>query len=176
LLEQANFSIISHMEDKTDQEEHLKPPDGVSGDLAGRPISFYFRLFKWPVLAALVVEIFLIVFNQPNVYLWSVNLLIFIGLTVWAKQVYNLRLGQAVILGIVSGFVLGLFVSLFKLIWWHKLYLFFNIVTETITTAMAGLLLSGGTFLVLSKEYRKKEESLFNFLKKNKKGGGEDGK
>ncbi|MFH1367148.1 MAG: hypothetical protein ABIH38_04145 [Patescibacteria group bacterium] len=164
------------MEEKIDQEEHLKPPAGVSGDLAGRPISFYFRLFRWPIFTALLTEIVLIIFNQPNVYLWFINLLVFIGLTVWAKQVYNLRLGQAVILGIVSGFVLGLLVSLFKLIWWHKFYLFFNIVTETTTTAMAGLLLSGGTFLMISKEYRKKEESLFNFLKKNKKGGGEDGK
>lgn len=164
------------MEDKISQEEHLKPPAGVSGDLAGKRISYYFNLFKWPVLVALLAEIILIITNQLVVYLWFVNLLLFVSLATWAKFVNNLRLGQTIILGICAGFILGFLVSLFKLIWWHKLYLFFNVVTETMIVTMTGLLLSGGTYLLISREYRKKEESLFNFIKKNKKGGGENGK
>lgn len=175
-VKKEKFHYNNHMAEDDESKEHLRPPAGVSGDLAGKRISYYFNLFKWPVLVALLAEIILIIINQPNVYLWFVNLLLFVSLTVWVKYVYNLRLGQTIILSVCAGFILGFLVALFKLIWWHKFYLFFNVVTETMMVTMAGLLLSGGTYLVISKEYRKKEESLFNFIKKNKKGGGENGK
>lgn len=176
VVRKGKFHYNNHMTEGDESKEHLRPPTGVSGDLAGKRISFYFNFFKWPVLVALLAEIILIIINQPDVYLWFINLLLFVSLTVWVKYVNNLRLSQTVILGVCAGFVLGFLVSLFKLIWWHKLYWLFNVVTETVLVAMAGLLLSGGTYLVISKEHRKKEESLFNFIKKNKKGGGENGK
>ncbi|MFA5070435.1 MAG: hypothetical protein WC528_04085 [Patescibacteria group bacterium] len=163
------------MIEEGEKEGHVRPPEGISGDLFGKTIGFYFSLFRWPVLAALVIEIFLIVFDQRLIYIWFVNLIIFVFLALWGRKINQLRLGQILFLGFSAGLVLGLLVAIFKLIWLHKFYLFFNLMFEAVVTALAGLLLCGGTYLLMTKEY-KNQNSFSKYLKKNKKGGGENGR
>ena len=136
-----------------------KKPDSeaasTQGILASKPFAFYIRLMRWPLLTAIALEMILLALSQKEVYLWFINLLLFIFLALWAYKIYQLKLGQVITLGSVCGFILGLMISLFRLVWFHKLYLFFNIITETIITLLAGFLISGATFLIITKEYRK---------------------
>ena len=99
-----------------------KPVSEPRGILASKPFAFYIRLMRWPLLFAIALEMILLALSQKEVYLWFINLLLFIFLTLWEHKVYQLRLGQVITLGSVCGFILGLMVSLFRLIWFQAVF------------------------------------------------------
>ena len=157
-------------------EEPYNPEEKrVASDLAGQTVAYYFRLFRGPVLAVLAAQIVLVILDQKAIYLWFINLLLFIGLTVWLKKGYKGTLFQALILNGSAGLVLGFLLALFKLVWYRQVYLFFNLITETGITFLFGLLIAASTYIVLTREY--KEHSILPFKISNKdkelKKGGE---
>ena len=147
-------------EDKDNEEKR------ISSDLAGQTFAYYFRLFRWPVLGVLIAEIVLIILDQGMVYLWFINLLLFVGLTLWIKKVYEGNFIQSLVLNGLAGLTLGFLIALFKLVWHHKVYLFFNIITETVKSLLFRLIISAATYIVITKEY--KDHSLLPFKFKNK--------
>src|SRR3989338_10779616 len=119
-------------QNETPTTRPLDPP------LAGQPLSFYWRTARWPAVAASVVEIILVIAGQPNVYLWGVNLVVFIGLSIWLKTKGHLVFGRILAVNVLSGLLIGLIVAAFRLVWERKLYLIFNLVTEPLITAAGG--------------------------------------
>ncbi|MDZ7798715.1 MAG: hypothetical protein U5L76_03820 [Patescibacteria group bacterium] len=161
------------MKEKGPSQE-IQENKSVSSDLAGQTFNFYFKIFRWPLLGVLLVEIVLIVLDQKLIYLWFVNLIFFVGLTLWIKYIYKVRLAHIVVLNGLSGFILGFLMALFKLIWTRKGYLIFNLITESFITLFFGVLISAATFMIITKDY--KNHSILPFKLNKKKGGGSDGR
>jgi len=168
-----NFSIINNMKEK-EQGQEIQENKSVSSDLAGQTFNFYFRIFRWPLLITLLAEIALIIFDQKLVYLWFINLIFFVGLTLWIKYSYKVKLAHIVVLSGLSGFILGFLMALFKLVWTRKGYLIFNLISESFITLFFGVLISSATFMLVSKEYKK--NSILPFKLNKKKGGGSNGR
>jgi len=155
--------------DEDNREKNLgSNQERVSGDLGGETFNFYFHIFRWPLLFVLIGEIILIILRQKAVYLWFINLLFFAVLTLWLYYTYRVRMIHVIILGSLAGFILGFLIALFKLIFERKLYLFFNLISESVITLLFGFLISAATYLLISKESRKNN---ILSIKKEKKGG-----
>ncbi len=78
-------------------------------------------------------------------YSWVVEL---IALIYFAWQVSKLRMSSSGKIGFLAGFILGLIVAIFRLIWYHKLWTIFNLVTEPIIIALIGWLSSAMAGLI----------------------------
>lgn len=121
--------------------DNAKPtPDRVR--IAGQTLGFYWNAARIPALIAAVVNMILIITDQPPIYLWGVYLVVFVGLAFWLRTKKILTFGSAVTLGACAGLFAGLLVAVFRLVWERKLFLVFNIITEPLLTAAGGFILS----------------------------------
>lgn len=118
------------------------------------PIDFtvYFKLIKWPVLIALILEISFryladrlgsgILFNQVELISWFIRIITFAFISRRAISNFGHSAAIASISGILSGFVIGFVISLYRfgsgVPWWK----FFNVITETITVTVVGSLVA----------------------------------
>ncbi|MFC1663011.1 hypothetical protein ACFL04_02470 [Patescibacteria group bacterium] len=138
-MEEGRGEINEHKTEK-------QPP------LAGKDFLYYWNLFRWPFFIALAVNIILYVTIQPMVYIIFTDFLYFVFLGwMMAKREKGTQI-QTATLGTIAGLALGFFVSVFKLIYYWKVYLFFNIITETLATGLAGLLFGAAIYLILHRK------------------------
>jgi len=134
----------------------------AQGILGGRPLNFYFKIAIWPTLILVVIEIITSLLWNKEVLNWFLDFLLFIGLSWYFIKVYQAKQIQVIILSILSGLIIGLLMALFKLIWLHKVYWFFNLISEPLITALAGLLISAATYLFLIRKDNKKNKELLS--------------
>jgi len=121
--------------------ENTEPtPDKVR--IAGQTLAFYWNTAKLPALIGAVLNIILIIANQPSIFLWGVYLVLFVYLAVWLRTRKMLTFGTAVTLGIVAGLMTGFIIACFRLLWEHHLYLIFNLITEPLLVAAGGVAFS----------------------------------
>jgi DNA integrity scanning protein DisA with diadenylate cyclase activity len=123
--------------------------------LGGRPLNFYFKIVIWPAVILVVIEIIISLIWNKDVLNWFLDFLLFIGLSWYFIKSYQAKQIQVIILSIFSGLIIGFLLALFKLIWLHKVYLFFGLITESLITASAGLLISAASYLFFTREYKK---------------------
>ena len=118
------------------------------------PIDFttYFNFIKWPVILALVLEIIFrfwanslgagLIYNQIELISWVIRIFAFGFVAIRTAKNFGYSTAIAAISGTLSGFSVGLIISLYRFSdgvqWWK----FFNIITETITVAVVGSLIS----------------------------------
>ncbi|MFH0952323.1 MAG: hypothetical protein V1838_04000 [Patescibacteria group bacterium] len=116
--------------------------------LGGQDFLYYWRYFRWPFLIILATNVALYVLQQVMLYVIFVDIIYFIFLSWLIVKRLKGNQVQAATMGTISGLALGLMVSIFKLIYFWKVYLFFNIITETLITGLVGLLIGAASYLV----------------------------
>lgn len=127
-------------------------PKSANAALAGHDFLYYWRHVRLPLLIAFVIGGVLYIFEQQMLYVLFVEFIyvLFVGWS--AVKLYKGNQAQVIITGVIAGLTLGLALSLFKLFFFWKLYLFFNIVTETLVTGLAGLLAGAALYQILHRQ------------------------
>lgn len=127
-------------------------PAGPEEALAGRDFLYYWRHFRWPFVIVLVADVVLYVLSQPMLYVIFIDLVYFIYLGWLMTKRERGTQAHVITLGVTAGLVLGLTASLFKLLYFWQLYLFFNIISETLITGLIGLLISAAVYRILHRQ------------------------
>lgn len=146
-----------------------EPPfESEKGVLAGKDLSFYFKIIRIPVVLAIVIEI-LAHFTANTFYLiWLVNFIVFVYISWYLIKKHQAPFFQIVVASTMAGIIIGVCVALFKLIWFRHFYLIFNLITEPMITAIVGIGISALTFLIIkniSQKNIKKSKKINNNLK-----------
>lgn len=122
------------------------------------PINFVFYLSfaKWPVIAAIVVEIGLrllaanflqdLSLDRVDMFMWVIRLAAFIFVGWKIGKTYGEVPPMGIIAGAISGLAIGLVMALFRFESSFHIWKVFNIITETTLTVLVGGLMS---FLVV---------------------------
>jgi len=122
--------------------------------ISGWPVEHYAHVAKWPAVLTIVLNIIVITarFNTSFIWLFLIALTIFLGVA--AARVYRGNIGNATVLGLTAGLIVGVFTSLFQFLWVRTVESFFQIVTISLLSVLVGMLMSASSFLVVAKEHR----------------------
>ena len=128
--------------------------EGISRQKIWEPIDFtiYFKFVRWPVLIALILELLFrfwagglgsgLLFDQMEAISWIIRIATFMVIATKSAKNFGKHASIAAISGILSGFVIGLVISLSRFLDGVRIWNFFNIITETITVAVVGSLVA----------------------------------
>lgn len=134
------------------------------------PFDFYYKIISWAVFvgSALIILLYLIDsfekyywFFMIDVYYYSliIEVIIFayLGFRATPPVLPLLRGGTKVTakVGAIAGVILGIILAVFKLIWYFKVWTFFNLITEPILTGVMGFLICGAVGWLRSARGRK---------------------
>ncbi|MFA4871652.1 MAG: hypothetical protein WC610_01130 [Patescibacteria group bacterium] len=118
------------------------------------PIDFtiYFSFLKWPVAAALLLEIIFrwragvsaggFLFDEMEIIMWIFRFFVFAFLGWRVFKNFGNSPAVAALAGALAGFIIGLAVSLFRFFTGVKIWKFFNLITETTLVVLLGVLVS----------------------------------
>jgi len=118
------------------------------------PIDFtvYLKFIKWPVIIALALEIAFrfwsvklgagIFFEQVEIIAWIIRLSAFINIAIKSTQNFGASVMIAIISGVLSGFIIGLVIALYRFGDGFMVWKFFNLITETTMVAVVGSLVA----------------------------------
>ena len=118
------------------------------------PIDFsvYFIFIRWPVLAAILIEIIFrastmglsdsLIADNREIMIWVWRVLVFIFLGWRTLKNFGRSSGIAVVTGLTSGLIIGLVAALSRFIEGFKVWKIFNVLTETAWVAIAGLIIT----------------------------------
>jgi|GEM_PF-737661 len=116
------------------------------------PINFVFYLsfVKWVIVIAIAVEIVLrllminylpdLTLDRVDLLMWIIRLIAFIVIGWKIGKSYGEVPPMGAIAGALSGFVIGLIISLFRFESGFRTWKIFNVVTETTLTILVGCL------------------------------------
>ncbi|MFA4936958.1 MAG: hypothetical protein WC575_01505 [Patescibacteria group bacterium] len=137
----------------------------VSASLFGYPVSFYINKAElpWAIYALCMFVLYVTTFWFNLSYLAVLVPVSFIGsiITVAAATYFygvktSLPLSANLTLGIILGLLLGLISALLALVRFWYIWLFFNVITESITLAVLGLVVALLTILLFKLPWLKK--------------------
>jgi len=126
--------------------------------LGSKPLGCYFALIKFPIIFVVVVEVIYFLSQKSFDYVWIFDLIAFGYVAALLAKKHQLGYKEIVIGGGLTGLFIGLFSAIFKLIYFGKLYYFFNLISEPAITVLVGI------FFGIAVGY-----VLFNILHTNKK-------
>ena len=110
---------------------------------------FYLSFVKWPVLAALVIELasrflmtrfFLLSIDRLDLLIWVVRLAAFVYVGWRVGRAYGEARAVGALAGSMSGLAIGLAAALFRLSQGFRVWKVFNLITETAVAALVGCL------------------------------------
>ncbi|MFH1111843.1 MAG: hypothetical protein V1712_02105 [Patescibacteria group bacterium] len=137
----------------------------VDSSLFGYPVSFYINKaeFPWVIYALCMFILYVATFWFNLNYLSTLVPISFVGsvITVAAATYFygiktQLSLGACLTLGAIIGLLLGFISSLLALFrFWH-IWLFFNVITESLISIVLGLLVALLTILLFRLPWLKK--------------------
>lgn len=140
------------MNEGTPSQPTQPTPKLIAQPLAGHDFLYYWRHLRLPLLVAVALSVVLSIFNQRMVYIIFLEL-IYLMFISWfmVKRKHSTR-AQSIVMGTIAGLILGLVLSIFKLFYFWKLFLFFNIITETLVTGLAGMLAGAALYTILHRQ------------------------
>jgi len=109
--------------------------------VGGKNFDYYLGIIILPILLIIVAEIIMTIFEVPRYFFWTIDVVSFIYVS-WA--IYLKRkdtFAEAGTAAAMMGIAIGLTMAIFKLIYFHKVYLIFNLIAEPIRTGLLGLVL-----------------------------------
>lgn len=127
--------------------DNISQPDGnkESDDLSlkkislgNRKLEFYFDIIKYPVVFAIVINVVYFFIRKSLDVMWVFDVMAFAYIAVF---ILKKRLGgrQEVFIACgISGLFIGFFMALFKLVYFRKFYLIFNLISEPFLTFIVG--------------------------------------
>ena len=116
------------------------------------PIDFtvYLSFIKWPVLVLVVSEFFLrswiagleggVLAENLEVAVWILRVMVFALMGKRVIKFFGSNTAIGALAGAMSGFIVGVAVSLFRFIDGIRVWKFFNIITETVLVTIVGSL------------------------------------
>jgi len=123
--------------------------------VGGKNFDYYLGVIILPIIVVAVAEIVMTIYGVSYYFFWAIDIASFIYVA-WA--IYLRRrdtLAEAGTAAVMTGVMIGLIAAIFKLIYFHKLYLIFNLIAEPVRTGLLGLVLAWFFNLVLSLAKRK---------------------
>ena len=118
--------------------------------VGGKNFDYYLGVIILPIIVVVVAEIFLIIYEASIYFFWIINIISFVYIA-WAiylrrKDSFTEAGTAAVMMGVIIGFL----VAVFKLIYFHKVYLIFNLIAEPVRTGLLGLVIVWLVHLIIS--------------------------
>jgi len=116
----------------------------------GKDFNYYLGIIVLPVIVVVIAEIILNIFAVPVYFFWLIDIVsfIYVGWAVYWKRKDSFR--EAGTAAVMMGVLIGLLMAVFRLIYFHKLYLIFNLIAEPIRSGLLGLLVVWLIHLVIS--------------------------
>lgn len=123
--------------------------------LSGRELNFYLGFAFWPTLIAVGLQIIAEFASSPFYLNWLIDVIAIIYL-IWkfVKREQG-TFKQSLILGGVASVIIGLFLALFKFIYYRLFFYLFNLITEPVITGILGLIIAAATFWFVSSRPQK---------------------
>lgn len=141
-------------------KKQLSFSDGITPDatIAGKDLGFYWRVARWLILLLLILEIILIVFFDKYYYIhWIIEVLGLIFVPLVLLRNYQVRLTTIMAAGGFLGFVLGMLIAIFEIIWYHKWWYILDLISRPIWTGLAGIVFCLIITLILNIFIKKKQ-------------------
>ncbi|MFA6511662.1 MAG: hypothetical protein WCV86_00850 [Patescibacteria group bacterium] len=127
------------MRDLEHEAREQKAQEQNEAVISGWTLSRYFQLVRIPVLAAVIAEMVLYILIGLNAVVWLFHIALFLYLVGTVK---DLTAQRAVALGAVAGFLAGLGMAIFRLVYERAAYFILNLIAEPVITALLGALIT----------------------------------
>jgi len=118
--------------------------------VGGKNFDYYLGIIILPILVISIAEIVMVIYEVPIYFFWAINIITFLYIA-WA--IYLRRhdsFTEAGTAAVMLGVVVGLFLAIFRIIYFHKVYLVFNLIAEPIRTGILGLAIVWLIHLIIS--------------------------
>ncbi|MFA6272177.1 MAG: hypothetical protein WC693_03640 [Patescibacteria group bacterium] len=133
------------MSEKNTSEKRNQIEGGNEGEdlslkkisLSDKKLEFYFDVVKYPVVFAIVINIVYYYIRKTDA-MWVFDILAFVYIAIF---ILKKQLGKRAVVFIacgISGLFIGFFMAVFKLVYFRKFYLFFNLISEPFLTFIVG--------------------------------------
>ncbi|MBU1075110.1 hypothetical protein KJ705_03445 [Patescibacteria group bacterium] len=154
------------MSDKTTFNKQKQKHNGNEGEeislgkvsFGDKKLEFYFDVIKFPIILAIVINIVYFFIRGSFEIMWIFDILAFIYIATMVIKKKQGKQKEVFIACGIAGLFMGLFIAIFKFIYFQKFYLFFNLISEPFLTFFVG------GFVGLAVAYMS-----LNLFKKNKK-------
>lgn len=124
----------------------------------------YFSFIKWKVLLFVIIEIFLrvqfsalekgLLAENSEIIIWVFRVLVFLYLGWQAVRHFGGSPAVGAISGALSGFIVGLVISIFRIVTGPAIWKFFNIIVETTTITIVGSVVAVIVIYLFRKKYK----------------------
>lgn len=145
-------------EKKENNQEQEKEPSLGKVPLASRTLDFYFKLIKFPIVFAVVLGGVYFFTTQALDFVWFIDLITIGYVAVVIIKKHQGKTQEIIISCGMTGLIIGFFNALFKLVYYRRFYLFFNLISEPFLTALVGifvgLAIGFSFFKILEKDKR----------------------
>ena len=134
-MSEKNTSEERNQIEHGNEEEDLSLKKISLGD---KKLEFYFDLIKYPVVFAIVINVVYFFIRKSFDVMWVFDIMAFTYIAVFIlKKQLGKRVEVFIACGI-SGLFIGFFMAVFKLVYFRKFYLFFNLISEPFLTFIVG--------------------------------------
>lgn len=141
--------------------------------VGGKNFDYYLGIIILPILVITIAEIIMVIYEIPIYFFWTINVISFFYIA-WA--IYLRRhdsFTEAGTAAVMLGVVVGLFLAIFRIIYFHKVYLLFNLIAEPIRTGILGLAVVWLVHLIVSlfkrqSDQKPKDTYLSSLIKKKR--------
>ena len=110
--------------------------------IAGKSVSFYWSASKFFIIVFIILDIVNTVFAIHSFGRWVIALVIVILFTFWLSRRARVKLASTVAANIFLGFVAGLALAVFDIIWYHQWWYVLNLLRLPIIFGLIGLIVS----------------------------------
>jgi hypothetical protein len=141
-------------------KKQLSFSDGITpdGTIAGKDLGFYWRLTRLVILLLLILEIVIIVFFDKYPYIhWIIEGLGLILISWVLLKNYQVKITSIMAAGGFLGFILGLLIAIFEIIWYHKWWYFLELISRPIWMGFSGIAFCLVVSLILNIFIEKKQ-------------------
>ena len=145
-------------------EEELSLGKVSFGD---KKLEFYFDIIKYPIILATVINMVYFFIRDSIEVMWIFDILAFIYIATMVIKKKQGKQREVFIACGIAGLFMGLFIALFKFIYFRKFYLFFNLVSEPFLTFFVGGFVGVAVAYISLKMFKKNKKEISS----SKKGG-----
>jgi hypothetical protein len=159
-----------HTSDKQKQKQAENDREELSlgkVSFGDKKLEFYFDIIKYPIILATVINVVYFFVQDSFEVMWIFDILAFIYIAMMVIKKKQGGQKEVFIACGIAGLFMGLFIAIFKFIYFQKFYLFFNLVSEPFLTFFIGGFVGIAVAFISLKLYKKNKKEISS----TKKGG-----
>ncbi|MFH1598563.1 MAG: hypothetical protein ABIB97_05910 [Patescibacteria group bacterium] len=118
--------------------------------VGGKNFDYYLGIILLPIIVVTIAEAVMIVFEVKVYFFWIINVVsfIYVGWAIYLRRRDSFT--EAGTAAAMMGVLIGLLIAIFKIIYFRKVYLIFNLIAEPVRTGILGLVVVWLLHLILS--------------------------